>query len=91
MMNEQICRIQRMERLMDEARTLLEKESLTEQEMQALHALMKTLDEYYSSPLWRKDYEDDENGLLPRDLKRGILSEDGLWNLLTDYTWLTQE
>ena len=28
-------------------------------------------------------FADDEAGLLPKDLKRGVLSEDGLWNLLT--------
>lgn len=34
-----------------------------------------------------KDFEADENGRLPEGLKRGVLSEDGLWNLLeeTDY------
>ena len=37
---------------------------------------------YYGSQEWRKDFEDDEAGLLPEDLKRGVLSEDGLWNLL---------
>ena len=28
--------------------------------------------------------EADEKGELPTDLKRGVLSEDGLWNLLTN-------
>ena len=42
------------------------------------------IDEYYGSSDWRKDFEDDEAGLLPADLKRGVLSEDGIWNLLTD-------
>ena len=27
----------------------------------------------------------DEAGNLPPDLKRGVLSEDGIWNLLSDY------
>ena len=29
-------------------------------------------------------HTDDEAGRLPADLKRGVLSEDGIWNLLTD-------
>ena len=29
-------------------------------------------------------YGSDEAGLLPADLKRGVLSEDGIWNLLAD-------
>ena len=42
------------------------------------------LEEYYGSELWRQDLADDEAGRLPQDLKRGVLSEDGIWNLLTD-------
>ena len=37
------------------------------------------------SELWKLDFAADEAGNLPPDLKRGILSEDGIWNLLTDY------
>ena len=37
---------------------------------------------YYESGLWLADYTLDEQGLLPRDLKRAVLSQDGLWNLL---------
>ena len=36
------------------------------------------LKEYEGSGLWLKDYEADERGELPRDLKRGVLSQDGL-------------
>ncbi len=43
---------------------------------------LKELDEYYTGPLWRQDFEDDEAGLLPKGLKRGILSEDSIYNLL---------
>ena len=32
--------------------------------------------------LWKKDFEDDEAGKLPRDLKRGVLSEDGIYDFL---------
>lgn len=42
------------------------------------------LTEYYESPLWREDFEADEAGLLPPDLKRGVLGEDGLWDLLEE-------
>ena len=38
--------------------------------------------DYYESGQWLKDYEADERGELPRDLKRGVLSQDGLWELL---------
>ena len=40
------------------------------------------LEAYYTSPDWRSDYELDEAGLLPAYLKRGVLSEDGVYDLL---------
>jgi hypothetical protein len=43
------------------------------------------LSKYYSSELWKMDLAADEAGILPPDLKRGVLSEDGIWNLLADY------
>ena len=42
------------------------------------------LREYMDSGLWLSDYEADERGELPKDLKRGVLSEDGLYDLLTE-------
>ena len=45
---------------------------------------IRKLENYYDSADWKKDFTDDEAGRLPKDLKRGVLSEDGIWNLLTD-------
>ncbi|MBQ4382761.1 MAG: DUF4298 domain-containing protein [Oscillospiraceae bacterium] len=44
----------------------------------------RKLDAYYSGPQWLKDYEDDEAGKLPKELKRGVLSEDGAYDALTE-------
>ena len=43
---------------------------------------LKILEDYYTSGQWLKDYEADEQGLLPYDLKRGVLSQDALYELL---------
>ncbi|MBO7540191.1 MAG: DUF4298 domain-containing protein [Bacteroidales bacterium] len=43
------------------------------------------LDTYLGSAGWHRDRADDEAGLLPTDLKRGVLSEDAIWNALEDY------
>ena len=43
---------------------------------------LRALSDYYDSSLWREDFEADEAGLLPADLKRGVLSEDGIYNVL---------
>ena len=42
------------------------------------------LTDYLESGAWREDFEADEAGKLPSGLKRGVLSEDGLFNLLED-------
>ena len=38
----------------------------------------------YLETLWMEDFQLDEKGCLPKDLKRGILSEDTLYNLLAE-------
>ena len=43
------------------------------------------LDEYYGSQQWHQDFDDDVAGRLPHDLPRGVLSEDGIWNVLEDW------
>ena len=45
---------------------------------------LEVLKDYMDSGEWKEDYEADEAGQLPSDLKRGVLSEDGLYNLLHD-------
>lgn len=44
--------------------------------------LAGVLEAYYTGGRWLRDYELDEKGLLPEGLKRGVLSEDGVYNLL---------
>lgn len=42
------------------------------------------LTDYYENGAWLRDYERDERGEFPPELKRGVLSEDGLYNALCD-------
>ena len=42
----------------------------------------RELRDYYENGQWLRDYEADERGELPGDLKRGVISQDGLWDLL---------
>lgn len=44
----------------------------------------RELMDYYFGGQWLADYQADERGELPEDLKRGVLSEDGVWNLLSE-------
>ena len=49
-----------------------------------LRRKLTVLEAYYTGGQWLRDYALDEQGLLPRDLRRGILSQDTLYDLLTD-------
>lgn len=52
----------------------------------AVRCRISRLTEYQESGQWLKDFEADERGELPpySELKRGVLSEDGLDNLLLE-------
>jgi len=43
---------------------------------------IQSLEAYYASRQWKEDFALDEAGALPDGLKRGVLSEDGIYNLL---------
>jgi len=81
---EQIERIKQMELRMERAAKAVMDLSATLDNYEAVLDDITMLKEYYGSELWKQDYADDEAGRLPVDLKRGVLSEDGLWNLLSD-------
>ncbi|MBR6593385.1 MAG: DUF4298 domain-containing protein [Prevotella sp.] len=80
-----IQRIIRMERLFCQVLRLKSKHPRTLAEQRAMRQSLAVLASYYSSREWKEDFAADEAGLFPRSLKRGILSEDGLWNLLSGY------
>ena len=77
----QIERIKKYESYMDEATLLIR----TDRNSDRLKYLISELEAYYESVKWRKDFENDEAGLLPKNLKRGVLSEDGINDLLDKY------
>ena len=43
---------------------------------------LETIDDYLVSDEWQQDFDDSEAGRLPKDLKCGVLSEDGIWNVI---------
>jgi hypothetical protein len=84
-------RIRGYEEVYDEALMLLGK---VEEDLAAFKKLkedLASLEDYYSSGQWIKDFEADEAGKLPSDLKRGVLSEDGIYNLLDKFKEIKQE
>lgn len=86
---EQIERIKQMEQRLDRASQAVIQLSAALDQYAAAQESLKILSDYYSSDEWKQDFADDEAGLLPKDLKRGVLSEDAIWNVLTDNKELT--
>ena len=67
-----IERVEKVERLFDAA--------LISHDLEKL----RLLEAYYTSGEWLEDYEADERGELPPDMKRGVLSQDALYDLLEE-------
>ncbi len=76
----QTRRIERYENIMQEAEMMLE--GCTDYNSEVLQDMISKLEAYYKSDEWKKDFADDEAGRLPKGLTRGVLSEDGIYNLL---------
>ena len=87
---EQTERISQMEQRLERAARAVTEMSAALDKYEAAQADLEALDAYYGSEEWKQDYADDEAGRLPGDLKRGVLSEDGIWNLLSDARDLKQ-
>ncbi len=69
---DRIERVEAYEKLFDEVKVCPDEEK------------RRLLDRYYTSGEWLADYEADERGELPPDLKRGVLAQDALYDLLEE-------
>ena len=86
---KQLARIRLMERHLNRATAAVKRLEAALDKWEDAQEAIAALEKYYGSDLWKQDLADDEAGRLPVDLKRGVLSEDGIWNLLTDARDLT--
>lgn len=75
MMQEAINRIRRMEACFDRLQSIADEDAVSRE-------MLQTLTQYYESGQWLQDYELDEKGLLPQDMKRGILAQDAVYDFL---------
>ena len=78
--DDRIERVIKMEDRLNRVRAWLDGKSTEDVE-----PLVIILEAYYRSSLWRQDFEDDETDKIPADLPRGVLSEDAVYNTLTEY------
>ena len=86
---EQIERIRHYETLLDRIAPVLENLEEALDAFEGIQDDVKELAAYYEDDGWREDFEADEAGKLPADLKRGVLSEDGIYDVLSGHYALT--
>lgn len=79
-----ISRITKMEKIFDDLKFSFEKSKEEFYKNKNLQRKLKVLTNYYENGKWLKDYQLDEENLLPKNLKRGILSQDGIYNFLSE-------
>ena len=82
---QQIERITEMESCLNESAAAISDLIDAVEKYEASADSYYLLGEYYGSDAWMKDYEADEQGKLPDDLKRGVLSEDAVYDLITEH------
>ena len=75
-------KISQMEEILDTANRKLDALEKSIADLKAYQSKIQELEAYYSSPQWKEDFAMDEAGKLPKNLKRGVLSEDGIYNVL---------
>ena len=83
-----IKRIQEMEGRYIRARRAVDAMYDSLEEYLQVQEDIEALDKYEDSGQWLKDYEADGRGEIPADQPRGVLSQDGLYDLLTDISAL---
>lgn len=91
-MNDQkaVERIREMEEILDRANRVIDEIESQITELEALRPYIQKLENYYTGKDWKNDFKLDEEGRLPSDLKRGVLSEDAVYDLLERYSELKE-
>ena len=52
------------------------------EEYRDFQSQIRRLEAYYTGPQWKEDLAMEEAGKFPEKLRRGVLSQDGIWNML---------
>ncbi len=79
-----IDRIRRMEQYLVEVMNVLNTCPNAINEDAVIREKMRELTHYYQNGQWLRDYDCDVRGELPVDLKRGVLSQDTLYDLFCE-------
>ena len=87
----QLRRIARCEALLQALQAAVSGPAPSAEALPALREAADALAKYYAGEDWKRDFADDEAGLLPPELKRGVLSEDGIYNALEAWRELLRD
>lgn len=74
--------IYQMESLLNKATKRLDALEKIISDYEKFQSEIQKLEEYYTSQQWKDDFAMDEAGEFPEKLRRGVLSEDGIYNFL---------
>ncbi len=77
-----IERISQMEEILDRASSVMAELEKNLSELESLQPDIQKLEAYYTGKDWKADFRLDGQGKFPKDLKRGVLSEDAVYDLL---------
>ena len=77
-MKETIERITEMEQRFDRATEAIQQMEKALKAYKKAKKDIRQLTKYFDSQQWEDDFIADEEGRLPKDLKRGVISEDGI-------------
>ena len=80
-----IERIRRMERYLDRSGKAVEKLEKALKDYESVQGDYRRLLDYYQGGKWMEDHDADERGELPSNLKRGVLSEDAVYDLIAKH------
>jgi hypothetical protein len=78
-------RITYYEKILDRTADAIRNLEAALDEYEAICPLLQELERYYTGPEWKADFDADAADALPQDLKRGVLSEDGIDDVLSDF------
>ena len=81
-----IDRVRNMEEDFNVVRDIMNEMDMAISRFESVQERIEHLSNYLENGQFLKDFEADERGELPKDMPRGVLSEDALYDLLEDVT-----
>ncbi len=86
-----IDRIKQMEELLDEGNQVVAEFYKAYSNYVKYQEKMNVLFDYYVNGNYQEDFKADSEGLIPKDLKRGVLDEDSVYDLIYDNKYIKEE